>query len=83
MQKLANQDYKDGFTTELSKIQKQILKYINSVGGKAHVKVIILNAGSYGESTVRENVGKLLKMDLLEETRENTFKVREKALSHI
>lgn len=65
-------DYTDGFTTDLSKIQQQILTFVEDMQPVCR-RVIKLNAGSYAHSTINDNVTELLEMGKLEKNDEGAF----------
>jgi len=64
MQKLANQDYKDGFTTELPKTQQHLINYINDLQPVCR-KVIEIKIDSVSKSTINKHIRKLLDKEML------------------
>lgn len=66
MKQLADPNYKEGFTTELSKTQEQILSFIEDMQPVCR-KVIRMKARSYGETTINDNINELLDRDIIQE----------------
>lgn len=58
------EDIEEAFTTELCKIQQQIITYVKEMQPVCK-KVVKMNAGSYAKSTVYENIDKLIEMGKL------------------
>jgi len=66
MKQLADPKYREGFTTELSKTQEQILSFIEEMQPVCR-KIIRMKAGSYGETTINDNINELLNRDMIKE----------------
>jgi len=77
--KLANTDYTDGFTTTLTKPEKQVKRFIDNMQPVC-MKVILMNAGSFAESTVRESVKQLEEKNVISQTSTGSYKLTGESL---
>jgi len=82
MKQLTNTDYTEGFTTDLSQTQEKIIKHIKDLQPVCR-KVVKLNAGSYADSTIDNNLNQLIQKNILEKNMNGAFKLTEKAHSLI
>jgi len=82
MKQLAGQDYTEGFTTELSQTQEKIIKHIKDMQPVCR-KVICLNSASYSESTITENIRKLINKEMLTENANGGLELTKRAKNYL